>query len=75
MAFRTGGDEFLIMGERTGDGDHVKDYKGHMEPGNETAFFGDQWKIVYRLHHEINYIVIEDGEIVDQVDFEIIYHQ
>ncbi len=46
-----------------------------MEPGNETAFFGDQWKIVYRLHHEINYIVIEDGEIVDQVDFEIIYRQ
>lgn len=46
-----------------------------MEPGNETAFFDDQWKIVYRLHQEINYIVIEDGEIVDQVDFEIIYHQ
>ena len=31
MAFRTGGDEFLIMGERTGSGDHVKDYEEKIE--------------------------------------------
>ena len=31
MAFRTGGDEFLIMGERTGTGDHIKDYEEKIE--------------------------------------------
>ena len=31
MAFRTGGDEFLIMGERAGAGDHVRDYEEKIE--------------------------------------------
>ena len=65
MAFRTGGDEFLIMGGRTAPGDHVKDYEDRVE--ELIKRHNENYDLPYKIDMSYGPVVAEltgeDGEL------------
>lgn len=62
---------FRLITDEKESASRVLGYKLGGKPGNYVTGSPSIEPIVHGLsNHEINYIVIEDGEIVDQADFE-----